>query len=101
MSDCPHETFNSKLVLHKFVPTEGGAPYFLAEVSVSCGDCGEPFRFLGPYPAGMSAEYATVNDPGTLLHAPMAPGEDPRYKALKTSERRGGLRVLPGGGESP
>jgi hypothetical protein len=46
---------------------------FIAEVQVSCTDCGEPFHFLCP-DTGLSFTRPTVNVGATMLHAPIAPG---------------------------
>jgi hypothetical protein len=72
--DCTHERFSAHVGVHRLTDEVGRVRNFIAEVQVSCTDCGEPFHFLCP-DAGLSFTRPTVNVGATTLHAPIAPGE--------------------------
>lgn len=71
---CPHETFTSDVSVHRLADASGVVRNYMAEVTVKCEGCGQPFRFLGPG-VGLSFSKPTVNLPATTLHVPIAPGE--------------------------
>ncbi len=73
-SDCAHGRFSASVGVHRLTDDAGRVRNFIAEVQVSCMDCGEPFHFLCP-DAGLSFTRPTVNVGATMLHAPIAPGE--------------------------
>jgi hypothetical protein len=66
--DCPHESFQARVNVNRFEDTGR----FMAEITVNCTICGEPFRFLG-VPAGMSFERPMVSIDGLELRAPIEP----------------------------
>lgn len=54
MSACEHEDFQADVEVVRITDGAGGAvTQFMAEVTVRCVGCGEPFGFRGP-PAGHS-----------------------------------------------
>jgi hypothetical protein len=71
---CAHERFSAHVGVQRLTDDVGRVRNFVAEVEVSCTDCGEPFHFLGP-DTGLSFTRPTVNVGATMLHAPIAPGE--------------------------
>jgi len=72
--DCGHERFSAHVGVQRLTDDGGRVRNFIAEVQVSCTDCGEPFHFLCA-DAGFSFTRPTVNVSATMLHAPIAPGE--------------------------
>jgi hypothetical protein len=66
--DCPHENFDATVAVGRFLDTGR----FMADISVHCTDCGEPFRFMG-VPAGLDWERPMVSIDGLELHAPIEP----------------------------
>lgn len=72
--DCAHERFSAHVGVQRLTDDAGRARNFIAEVQVSCTDCGEPFHFLGP-DTGLSFTRPMVNVGATMLHAPIAPGQ--------------------------
>lgn len=76
MSDCKHEAFEAKTAVARIGDDGGPIQNFVAEIQISCKQCGSPFHFLGPS-AGFSFARPTVNVGATTLHAPIAPGEGP------------------------
>jgi hypothetical protein len=71
--DCAHERFSADVGVQRLTDDSGRVRNFIAEVQVSCTDCGEPFDFLCP-DTGFSFVRPTVNVGATMLHAPIAPG---------------------------
>ncbi len=85
---CLHEKFSAEVSVHPLVdegPIDPKKPAdrFMAEVTITCSSCGEPFQFLGPG-TGLAMDRPQVNLFGTLLYAPIAPG---RREALPDSVR--------------
>ena len=76
MTDCEHENFGAQVRVQRLTDDAGRVQNFVAEVTVSCAECGLPFHFVGP-DAGFSFVRPTVNVGATTLHAPLAPGEGP------------------------
>ena len=76
MRDCEHQNFAARVDTHRLTDAAGRVRNFVAEVSISCAECGEPFHFIGPE-TGYSFRRPTVDVPATTLHAPIAPGERP------------------------
>ena len=72
--DCAHEQFSAHVGVQRLTDDFGRVRNFIAEVQVSCMDCGEPFHFVCP-DTGFSFTRPTVNVGATMLHAPIAPGE--------------------------
>lgn len=72
--DCAHRRFAAHVGVQRLTDDAGRVRNFIAEVQVSCADCGEPFHFLCP-DTGLSFTRPTVNVGATMLHVPIAPGE--------------------------
>jgi hypothetical protein len=77
---CPHEDFHVQANIGRIEPDSNGMPKaFICEISVSCQQCGEPFRFTG-VPAGLSFAHPMVDVAETTLHAPVRPASaDPDF----------------------
>jgi hypothetical protein len=68
---CQHEDFQAHVNVGRI--TDAGQPLrFVADVTISCVQCREPFRFLG-VESGMHFEKPTVSIDGLELHAPIEP----------------------------
>ena len=77
MSDtCEHPGFRARVETHRLTDDAGRVRNYVAEITISCDVCGEPFHFIGPG-TGYSFRQPTIDVPGTTLHAPIAPGERP------------------------
>lgn len=72
--DCAHERFSAHVGVQRLTDDTGRIRNFIAEVQVSCTECGAPFHFVCP-DTGFSFTRPTVNVGATMLHAPIAPGE--------------------------
>jgi hypothetical protein len=72
--ECAHERFSAHVGVQRLTDDAGRVRNFIAEVQVSCMDCGEPFHFLCR-DTGFSFTRPTVNVGATMLQAPIAPGE--------------------------
>jgi hypothetical protein len=79
---CDHERFRADVAVQRITDDAGAVRNFIAEVQVSCVQCGSPFHFLGP-PAGLSLTHPTVNVQATTLHTPIAPGEAAMPRTLR------------------
>lgn len=58
-SKCKHQNFLSTVTINRL--EDSG--HFIADVRISCNDCGEPFRFLG-LPFGVDLGGASVSTDG-------------------------------------
>jgi len=76
MSDCQHMQFTADVVVDRVTDDAGRPRNFVAEVTIRCQDCGEPFHFVG-VEAGLSFHRPTVGVGATTLHAPIASGMAP------------------------
>ena len=70
MSECRHEQFSAQVNVGRI--ESDGPRRFVADITVSCAQCQEPFRFLG-VPSGLHFERPTVSVDGLELHAPLEP----------------------------
>lgn len=77
---CPHENFACVVEVNRLSSVEGGPiNAYRADIRVECGDCGEPFRWIGA-PAGLSGAHPMVSVDETELHAPLRPASsDPDF----------------------
>ncbi len=79
---CLHHEFHVQANIARVQPDEdadGMPKAFVAEISISCGQCGEPFRFSG-LSAGLSYAHPMVDVAETTLHAPIRPASaDPDF----------------------
>lgn len=65
---CQHGKFRANVRVTSLEGVEG----FTADITISCAECGEPFRFLG-VEAGSSPHFPRVSVDGLELRAPIAP----------------------------
>lgn len=74
---CDHGSFAAKVDVARLTD-DGGGPVrnFLAEVTVTCAECGTPFHFVG-LGTGLSFQRPMTDVPATTLYAPITPGERP------------------------
>lgn len=77
---CPHEDFNAVVAVNRLCSVEGGpVDAYSADITVSCAQCGEPFRWIGA-PAGLMPTKPMVSVDETELHAPLRPASsDPDF----------------------
>ena len=75
MNACQHESFSANVAVNRMEDT--GA--VIADITIKCATCGEPFRFLG-LPAGINWDHPTVSTDETELHVPIEPEGEPRLQ---------------------
>ena len=78
---CPHENFDAYVDVNRLTRSDDDPTpvAFIADIKVSCADCGEPFRWTG-VPAGMSHAQPMVSVDETELRAPIRPASaDPDF----------------------
>lgn len=74
-ADCAHMEFAVAAAVARLTDGEDGpVRNFVAEIKISCKQCGSPFRFIGA-PTGYAFKHPTCDVPATTLHAPIGPGE--------------------------
>lgn len=59
MAECPHETFESLVTVHR-VETPGLTPYHQARLQVRCTQCGGPLTFGGLPPVNPTVFYTVA-----------------------------------------
>jgi hypothetical protein len=59
---CAHEEFNARVAVNRLV--DGDAIDFNADVTITCRQCGAPFKFLG-LEQGLNLDGAAVSPDGT------------------------------------
>ena len=74
--DCRHEEFAARVAVNRFEDTGR----FLADITVRCRNCDEPFRFLG-VPPGHAWDQPACSIDGTELHVPIEPEIEKRLFA--------------------
>lgn len=67
---CPHENFHAQVNVTRI--SDSGR--FMADITIKCVACGEPFRFLG-LPAGMDPNGAAVSVDGTEMRVAIGTAE--------------------------
>lgn len=79
---CPHLDFHLNMHVARVGdgdPTSGRIKSFVAEITTSCSQCGEPFRFMG-VPAGYSFSAPSVSIDERTVNLPMRPASsDPDF----------------------
>lgn len=77
---CPHETFDwITRVIRIVEPGERVPEAYVAEAQISCGTCGEQFRFTG-INGGLSFDKPMLSPDHTELRAPIRPAStDPDF----------------------
>jgi len=73
--DCTHEDFVARVAVTRILDVGK----FVAEITVECTVCGEPFRFVGA-PAGFDCGRPTCSIDGLKLHAPIEPELEKRLQ---------------------
>lgn len=81
-ADCPHPDFAAQVDVQRIGDADRITNY-VAEISVRCSKCGEPFHFVGDIMSGFSFTKPTVNVGATTLHAPIAPGVGPMPTGMR------------------
>lgn len=79
--DCRHGNFAAAVDVYRFEDTGK----FMADIRVTCVECGEPFRFLG-VPAGVSWSHPACSIDGLELHAPIEPELETQLHARASFE---------------
>lgn len=79
---CPHVNFDAYVAvgrLYKAEEHDGPPDSYIAEITVECADCKEPFRWIG-VPAGLRPDRPMVSIDEKTLHAPLRPASsDPDF----------------------
>jgi hypothetical protein len=79
---CEHLDFSATVDVNRLGTGEtvDGMPRgYMADIRVSCADCGEAFRWVG-VPAGLSFSHPTVSIDEAELRAPLRPASsDPDF----------------------
>lgn len=65
---CVHMNFNAIVEVNRLEDTGR----FMADITIKCDDCGEPFQFLGVKP-GLDMQGAAVDMTGTELRVSILP----------------------------
>jgi hypothetical protein len=79
---CPHLNFEANVAVNRIGTgeTPDGMPRaYMADITVACADCGEPFRWSGVR-AGLSFGHPMCSVDERELHAPLRPASaDPDF----------------------
>lgn len=79
---CPHLKFEASVAVNRIgeAETADGLPRaYVADITVRCADCDEPFRWVG-VPAGLSFAHPMVSVDEAELRAPLRPASsDPDF----------------------
>lgn len=78
---CPHENFTAAVTVDRIIDDTDQTVMTgcYAAITVSCADCGEPFRWTG-LDAGLSATQPRCSPDETELRAPIRPASaDPDF----------------------
>lgn len=84
---CQHEDFAAEVAVSRLGEGDDQIRNFIADISVKCRACGEPFHFVG-VECGLSFMRPMGNVGATTLHAPIAPGEGPLPASMRVELRR-------------
>jgi hypothetical protein len=76
-ADCPHEGFSAIVAVNRL--TDSGL--FIADITIHCVQCEQPFRFIGGLPAGLRFDTPSVSIDETELHVPIEPEGEKRMRA--------------------
>lgn len=75
---CPHPDFTASVAVNRLTD-DGQVTAYIADITVNCVVCYEPFRWIG-VPAGLSGRHPTVSVTETELRAPLRPASsDPDF----------------------
>lgn len=77
---CPHLNFAADVAVNRIADPPDSLPTaYIADITVDCADCGEPFRWTGVQ-AGVSFNHPMVSVNEEELHAPLRPASaDPDF----------------------
>lgn len=75
--DCMHKNFVGKIEVNRLEDVGK----FVADVHITCADCGTPFKFLG-LPGGLHIDKPTVDVAQIEARLPIAPLEEEWVKLL-------------------
>lgn len=76
--DCQHMVFmcNAKMTRLAESETSEKIVGYRADIKVHCGECGQPFEWIG-LPGGFNPAFPTVSLDGFEMWAPIRPGNAP------------------------
>lgn len=76
---CRHDDFSAWVEVSPLTKEEGDteAIAYACSITVRCGKCDEPFRFIGPMEVGDVADRPTVSLDRCELRLPIAPASAP------------------------
>lgn len=78
---CPHENFAAAVEVNRITASDADPTVigYTADITVSCDDCGEPFRWTG-LQAGVSPGRPMCSVDETVMSAPLRPASaDPEF----------------------
>lgn len=79
MAICDHLNFAANVRVGRLTQCEGGpVTGYVADATITCAECGLPFRFIG-LPAGNHFAEPRVSIDGTELRAPIEPASHERF----------------------
>lgn len=91
---CDHEHIVADINFARLRTVEDGpVTHYGADIKIECGQCGQPFQFVG-VPLGVNCYRPTTDIEGTTLSAPIVPaGESvpeglPGFHIAKATETR-------------
>jgi hypothetical protein len=90
---CPHKNFAASIAVNRIGETEDGpADGYVADITVRCTDCHQPFHWIGA-PAGLDPDKPCVSADKTELRAPLHVGPiAARHRSARTY-RAGSIEV--------
>ncbi len=74
--ECAHEDFGAEVKVTRMEDTG----CVIADITIKCSQCGEPFRFLGCPDVGLAWNRPSVSVNELELHAPIEPQGDPKLR---------------------
>lgn len=73
--DCQHMDFSTNVAVARTIDGDTELPKnYMVHLNVKCSECGVPFHFVG-VDAGLGFIKPTRDFLGTMMHAPIAPGQ--------------------------
>jgi len=70
---CTHQNFKGEIAVNRLTREEGGeVRSFMADLRISCADCGRPFQFIG-VPFGLLSDKPTMSADMQELRIPIHP----------------------------
>lgn len=85
---CAHEHFQCRANIGRLAQTDGGPVIgYTADITITCAQCGLPFRFVG-IAAGNHHSEPRVSIDATELRAPIEPATHEKFAARAHYEMR-------------